>query len=225
MLTAGRVESPMNRERISAGALVFLCACSGLPGSEEDTGARVSDTADSAEDTSETDTSAPDFARVRLSGGLDMVNGGVAGGTVLYTLYEASGTEVSCVQEHVISAAVELESTEPDWVIQWSELTLDVADPGCGVSLPLEMRVGLGGLYPEVVPLLDKYGVGESKDSLQGFYASIPAPFGDGLEGEVLAMGYGGTSAALAGEGVALTEAPFPDGLYLFESVYFLQLP
>ena len=215
----------MNRKLFSAGVLVFLCACSSPAGKDEDSEVWGTGMADTGRDTYDTDTGAPDFARVRLSGGLELVDGQVGGGTVIYTLYQASGAEIFCTQEHAISDAVDLESTEPDWVIQWSELSLAVAEPDCGVSLPLEMRLGLGPLYPEVVPLLDKYGVGDAKDSLQGFYGTFPEPFGEGLDGEVLAMGFGGTSAALAGEGQALSEGPFPDGLYLIESVYFLQLP
>ena len=215
----------MKREFLSVVALACLCACTGAGMNAEDTGARGWDSADTANDTSDTDTGAPDFARVRLSGGLEIVDGQVSSGTVIYTLYEASGTEVSCVQEHIVATTSELATTEPEWVISWSELSLMEAEGGCGVSLPLELRVGLGALYPEVVPLLDKYGVADSKESLQGFYAALPLPLGKGLDGEVLAMGYGGTSAALAGEGEAVTEGPFPDGLYLIESVYFLQLP
>ena len=215
----------MNRELLSVVALACLCACSVGGLNAEDTGGRGTDTTDSAQDTSDSDTAAPDFARVRLSGGLEIVDGQVAGGTMMYTLYEASGTEVSCTQEHSVASAAELASTEPEWVISWSELSLLDAESGCGVSLPLEMRVGLGALYYEVVPLLEKYGVADAKDSLQGFYVALPQPLGKGLEGEVYAMGYGGTSAALAGEGEAVTEGPFPDGFYLVESVYFLQLP
>ncbi len=215
----------MNRELFSAGLLVVLCACSSTAGRGEEPGIRGTGVADTARDTSDTGIGESDFARVRLSGGLELVDGQVGGGTVIYTLYQASGAEIFCTQEHAISDAVELESTEPDWVIQWSELSLAVAEPACGVSLPMEMRLGLGPLYPEIVPLLDKYGLGDAKDSLQGFYGTFPEPFGEGLDGEVLAMGFGGTSAALAGEGQALSEGPFPDGLYLIESVYFLQLP
>ncbi|MFT5586384.1 MAG: hypothetical protein ACI9VR_003982 [Cognaticolwellia sp.] len=215
----------MNRKLLGAGILLSLCACGVYSANESDTAVGSTDYGDTNRDTSDTDTGAAGFARVRLSGGLEVVDGKVDGGTVVYTLYQASDTDVSCTQEHVISTAVGLESTEPDWVIQWSELTLAAAEPACGVSLPMEMRLGLGALYPEIVPLLDKYGVGDARESLQGFYAAFPQPFGEGLDGEVLAMGYGGTSAALAGEGEALTEGPFPDGLYLIESVYFLQLP
>lgn len=215
----------MRRDLVGALAMGLLCACSGAGANEADTGARASDTSDTTQDTSDTDTGAPSFARLRLSGGLELVDGQVSGGTVIYTLYEASGSEVSCMQEHLISAASELPSTEPEWVIHWSELSLAESDAGCGVTLPLELRVGLGTLYPEVVPLLDKYGVANAKEALQGFYAALPTPLGEGLEGEVFAMGYAGTSAALAGEGQALEEGPFPDGLYLIESVYFLQLP
>ncbi len=215
----------MNRELFSAGLLVLCCACSSTANRGEEPGGSGTGFADSAGDTYDTDTGASGFARVRLSGGLELLDGQVGGGTVIFTLYQASGAEISCTQEHVISDAVELESTEPDWVIQWSELSLAEAEPTCGIGLPLEMRLGLGTLYPEVVPLLDKYGLGDSKDSLQGFYGTFPEPFGEGLDGEVLAMGFGGTSAALAGEGEALSEGPFPDGLYLIESVYFLQLP
>lgn len=215
----------MKRELLSATGLAFLCACSAGAGNTSDTGNRGTDSWDPVDDTSTIDTATPDFARLRLSGALELVDGQITTGTVFYTLHEAGETEMSCTQEHRVATASQLASTEPDWVMHWAELSLQETEVGCGVSLPLEMRVGLGKLYYEVVPLLDKYGVAESKDSLQGFYAALPAPLGKGLDGEVFAMGYGGTSAALAGEGEAQDEAPFPDGLYLIESVYFLQLP
>ena len=106
----------MNRELFSAGLLVVLCACSSTAGRGEEPGIRGTGVADTARDTSDTGIGESDFARVRLSGGLELVDGQVGGGTVIYTLYQASGAEIFCTQEHAISDAVELESTEPDWV-------------------------------------------------------------------------------------------------------------
>lgn len=215
----------MRLEYWTALALAVSCGCSGMnegasdtAGGESDTG--VVDTGDSTDDTA-----SPDYARVRMSGGVELVDGQFTEGTLIYTLYEASGTEVTCTQDHAIAQAKDLASTEPEWVYHWAELTLSESSADCGVALPTELRFGLGGLYPEVVPLLEKYEVADSQASLQGFYAALPEPLGKGLSGEIFAMGYAGTAAAIAGEGTALTEAPFPDGLYLFEAVYFLQIP
>lgn len=209
----------------TALALSVMCGCSNMnmgtsdtAGGEADTG--VSDTGDPTDDTA-----SPDYARVRLSGGVELVDGQFTEGTLIYTLYQDSGSEVICTQDHVIAQASEMASTEPEWVYHWAELILSESEVDCGVALPTQLRFGLGGLYPEVVPLLEKYDVAESEASLQGFYAAFPEPLGKGLDGEVFAMGYAGTAAAIAGEGTAFTEGPFPDGLYLFEAVYFLQLP
>lgn len=214
----------MRRVYWLAAGLAMACACS-ISGNTEDSAGATDDSATEDIDETGEDTASPDFGRVRVSGGVRLADGQVVEGTVVYTLYESAESEESCTQDHALAEVRDLATTEPDWVYHWAELTLLEAAAPCGVDLPLELRFGLGGLYPEIVPLLDKYGVAESKGALQGFYAAFPEPLGEGLEGEVYAMGYAGTAAAIAGEGEALSEAPFPDGLYLFEAVYFLQLP
>lgn len=215
----------MRLEYWTALALAVACGCSGMNAGAEDLEVQESDTGRVDTDDPTDDTGAPDFSRVRLSGGVDVVDGQFTGGTLIYTLYEADGSEVLCTQDHGIAEANALTSTEPEWIYQWAELSLSAPGAECGVELPTQLRFGLGGLYPEVVPLLEKYQVADSQGALQGFYGAFPEPLGKGLDGEIFAMGYAGTAAAIAGEGEALTDGPFPDGLYLFEAVYFLQLP
>lgn len=129
-----------------------------------------------------------------------------------------------CTSDRAATEIVPLEEAPDPIVWHWVEVVTDLDGGDCTASaaVPARVRLGLGGLYPDVVPGVADAGY-EAKN-MYGAYAALDAPAGDGIEGTTYAYGYAGSVANRAGEEAAVEEGPLPDGAYIVSAWYLFRL-
>lgn len=132
-------------------------------------------------------------------------------------LLDSSGAE-ACSAAAILNEATSI-PTVPDeaLVTWWSFADVTWAD-GCAddAGLPLSLSLGVGGLHPEIVAVLDSMpeaSVGAGT-ALNGAYAQ--------LEGSdsLYVFGAVGLAPAWAGDGEAAASAPLADGMWELRGAY-----
>jgi len=209
----------------SIGLLAALAACSSnAVGNTSDTAASADDTGEPHPDSDSGDTASPEPSWFGLDAVLLLENGVFSSVTVSHRIYSEDPAEgVICSSEREVSEITPLDTPDP-LVWHWLELVTEEDDGLCQASemVPLRFRLGLGDLYPDLVPALAE--VEAEPENMYGSYAALDAPSGDGLEGTAYAFGYAGTVANRTGEAAALEEGPLPDGAYAVTAWYLFAL-
>lgn len=193
-----------------ATALLLALGCSAS--TEADDGA-LSDT-----DVSEMDTVAPVRSDTApevepgywyLSGAWTLTGGALEASPTVSLRYVPDDGDV-CLQSATVTATAR---TPTEGHLAW-DVTLDVPVDPCAWPGPVAWVVEWGASDPALNAAADRAAL--SVATSQGLYLS------EG--GTPLLVGLVGTSEQLAGEGAALTEAPYPDGLYLLRGLYGLRV-
>ena len=216
----------MARAYISAAMLVLGTACSAdMNLAEADSAGGVRDSGTLSDDTSQMDTAVMDATWFGVDALVTVEANQVAGVVVTHKLYAEDPAEgVLCVSERAATEIIVLEESPDEIVWHWVEVATDGDDGGCEASsvLPQRLRLGLGGLYPDVTPGVVDAGL--QPENMYGAYASLDAPGGDGIEDTTYAYGYAGSPSNRAGETLALTEGPLADGAYIVTAWYLFKL-
>lgn len=135
------------------------------------------------------------------------------------------GGEPLCVSVREATLVREVTSPDPT-ILGWWLVDLGRDDAACALAdeVPRRLILGLGALHPEMAPALDRYGLQTAAAALYGAFAAFPD--NSDLDGSVpYAYGFAGTSSDRAGDGVAVEQAPMPDGAYVVTPVYLLAIP
>lgn len=216
----------MARAYISAAMLVLGTACSAdMNLYEADSAAGERDSDALSDDTSQTDTAVMDATWFGVDALVTVDANQVAGVIVTHKLYAEDPSEgIVCTSERTATEIIVLDETPDEIVWHWVEVATDGDDGGCEASsvLPQRLRLGLGGLYPDVTPGVVDAGL--QAENMYGAYASLDAPAGDGIEGTTYAYGYAGSPANRGGEALAETEGPLADGAYIVTAWYLFRL-
>lgn len=155
----------------------------------------------------------------RLDADLMLADGDVEAGEseLRAALLDASGAE-ACSAVATPSEVSSVPTLPNEALVTWWSLSDLVWADDCAIDagLPLSLSLGVGGLHPEIVAVLDGMpeASGDAGATLNGAYAQLPG--GD----SIYVFGAAGLGPAWSGEGEVAATAPLSDGTWELRGAY-----